>query len=306
MKTTIVSFLALSLLVFSCEKVKNPVPKSGSSEINWSLYPEGDSAHYVANYWPEFDNNTNTERNILIENFSGHRCYSCVEVDAAVQVLSVNNPGRVFEAAIHSGPQGLNLFQETSVIEGFLEEYYNDDAIAIGTFFGNNSPNFVGLPRVAVSRRLFNNELSCWPSNMGSLTTEALAQPLQVNIQIQHNYFPSTNGLFTHVEVDKLDQNLTDDLALVIYVVEDSMVSPQSGLNGIIPNYTHRNILRGTINNEPFGHVLELADMEQNGKYYYFSSYHIPADLDINNLHLLIFVRNTTTQEILQVIKHEL
>ena len=305
MKTTIAGLLTLSLLVFSCEKVKNPIPKSGSSEINWSLYPEGDSAHYVANYWPEFDNNTNTERNVLIENFTGHRCFFCVPVDEAIHEMLDNNPNRVFEAAIHSGPQGLTLFQETSVIEGFLEEYFNDDALTIGTFFGNNSPNFQALPRVSVSRKMYNNEITYSPNAMSGLTTEALDDELQVNIQIQHNYFAATRGLFTHVEVDKLDQNLTDDLSLIMYVVEDSMISPQSGPNGIIPNYVHKNIFRGSVI-DPLGHVLEQADLEANGKYYYFSSYQLPLDLAPENLHLLVFVRNTATQEILQVIKHDL
>ena len=64
----------------SCDKVENIYPEGvSSSELDWSLYPDGDSTHYVdvANAWPTFTANTNSDRNVLIEDFTGHKCVFC-------------------------------------------------------------------------------------------------------------------------------------------------------------------------------------------------------------------------------------
>jgi hypothetical protein len=45
-------------------------------ELDTTLYP-GNWADYVANEWPTFTANTNIDRNILIEDYTGHKCIFC-------------------------------------------------------------------------------------------------------------------------------------------------------------------------------------------------------------------------------------
>ncbi len=56
--------------LFSCDRIENPIPVQYGT-LDWELFPGGDSADYN---WPTWTTNTNTERNVLIEDFTGHTC----------------------------------------------------------------------------------------------------------------------------------------------------------------------------------------------------------------------------------------
>ena len=112
--------------------------------------------------------------------------------------------------------------------------------------------------------------------------------------------------LFLHTEIEKLDASLVNDLAQVVYLVEDSVISPQ-----LMPDlstndtYVHRDILRGCIDGKAFGKTLVAADLDANGKYYLNYAYKLPDGYDPDNMHLLIYVYDKTTYSIYQVIKQK-
>lgn len=314
MKKLLIASLLLAGIGFysSCDKVDNPFPKNGSSALDWSLYPGGDSAAYVsAGLWPTFTDNTNTLRNVLIEDFTGHKCVNCPASTANMEQLIATNPTRIFGAAIHSSADGLGAFQEVDA--EYPEELFCDQGLEIGTFFGTiPGSSFIGNPAFCVNRIKANDQFT---SNAGSAiankTTTCLASALKVNIQAASNYFPSTRGLFLHTEVDKVDQSLTSDLGLVVYVLEDSLIGPQTVPTSMDPDgkddaYIHREILRGCIDGKAFGRTLGTAELNANGKYYTNYSYRVPDELEVENMHLVIYVYDKTTMEIYQVIKHEI
>lgn len=297
--------VALATVIGSCDKVDNPYPAGGSGELDWSLYPDGDSAHYAQNHWPVFTPNTNTQRNVIIEDFTGHRCVNCPNTAAAVHTKVLSDPEHIFAASIHSGPVGMTSFQELYPADGFVEEFFNNDGLAIGTFLGSVSPGFIGNPRISINRLSASGEITYSAAQLTNLSNTVTSSQLKVNIQAAHNYFASTRGLFLHTEVDKFDASITNDLALVVYVMEDSMIAPQLYSGGQDDNYIHRDIMRGCIDGKPLGRTLDESDII-NGKYYCNYSYHVPSELEIDNMHLLIYVYDKVTYEIYQVIKHEL
>lgn len=297
-------------VVSSCDKVKNPYPKTYST-LDWSLYPGGDSATYAANgLWPSFTPNTNTQRNVLIEDFTGHRCFNCPTTTANMHNLMETNPDHIFGVTLHSGATGVGPFQETHESDGYVEVFYNDIVLEIGTYFGGlPGTSFSGNPAVMVNRTLngpgMENQFTTGGgSAMVNKTNACLASQLKVNMQSAANYFPSTRGLFVHVEVDKIDASLTNELAIVAYVVQDSLVAMQ--LMGDLtdnPNYEHRDIVRGSLDNQAFGRTLTPAELDPNGKYYINYSYHLPEIYEPEHTHVVLFVRDKVTHEIYQVIK---
>ncbi|WP_341904002.1 Omp28-related outer membrane protein [Fluviicola taffensis] len=328
MKKLLILTAVLATVIASCDKVKNTVPASPmSGTLDWSLYPDGDSAHYVAQgLWPTFTANTNTQRNVLIEDFTGHRCPNSPSPTSLMQQLIATNPTRIYGIGIHTGPSGLTAFQETSA--AFPTILYCDAGLEMGKHFGQDIPNstFVGNSAFCVNRTLANGQFT---SNAGSAITNktntCLASTLKINIQAVTNYFPSTRGLFLHTEVDKIDASVTLDLALVVCLVEDSLIARQtvpsnptwdpdgtpgdpdlSHSDGINETYTHRNILRGCIDGNAFGRDLTAAYLGTNGKYYINYTYQLPAQYDAANMHLVIYVYDKITQEIYQVIEKHL
>jgi hypothetical protein len=301
----------VSVLFTACDKVNSPYPVLPSTELDYTLYPDGDSAHYYANYWPTWTVNTNTDRNVLIEDFTGHKCIYCPAAAVEAENIEAANPGRVFVSAVHASPNGLGAFQSTDAT--FIHDFTCPAALEIGQYFGNEwsgSP-FTGNPFGSVSRYDSGNGFpvqspTSWSNTANTLLT---ANDLKVNIQAATNFFPSTSGLFVHVEAEVLDQALTNELKLVVQLHEDSLVAPQkypggsSYPNDINDNYVHRDVLVGTIDGRTFGQTLDDGHLDGNGKYYFNYSYELPAQYDPSNMHLIIYVRDNVTEEIYHVIE---
>lgn len=326
MKKILIFAAVLAVVISSCDKVKNAYPADTvSSSLDWSLYPDGDSAHYMSQgLWPTFSANTNTQRNVLIEDFTGHQCVNCPYQTDLMEQYIATNPSRIFGLAIHAGPTGLTGFQVTST--AYPTVFYCDPGLEIGKHFGQDIPGsaFLGNPAFCVNRTLANNQFT---SNAGVTMTNkgnaCLSSSLKINIQAETNYFASTRGLFLHTEVDKIDASLTSELGLVVCLVEDSLVARQLVLanttwdpdgspgdpntpDGINETYHHRDILRGCIDGKTFGRVLTASDLGSNGKYFVSYSYRLPDQYNVDNMKLYIYVYDKTTEEIYQVIEKHL
>ncbi len=324
MKKFFILASVLATVIVSCDKVRNAYPANPvSSTLDWSLYPDGDSAHYAAQgLWPTFSANTNTDRNVLIEDFTGHQCVNCPFSTNLMEDLIATNPARIYGLGIHAGPTGLTGFQVTS--SAYPTVLYCDAGLEIGKHFGQDIPgsSFLGNPAFCVNRTKANNQFT---SNAGSTMTNktntCLASSLKVNIQAVTNYFASTRGLFLHTEVDKIDASLTSELALAICVVEDSLLAPQLVPGNLDPDgspgdpntpdgraeaYVHRDILRGFLDGRTFGRVLTDADKGSNGKYFVSYTYRLPDQYNVDNMKLYIYVYDKSTEEIYQVIEKHL
>ncbi len=304
--------IVLSLLVAfqfsSCDHVKNPYPKIESLDLDTTLYP-GNWNDYVANEWPQFTTNTNTFRNVLIEDFTGHQCVYCPAAADLAHALYEANPTRVFIASIHAGPTGMGDFQLVTP-PNYPINFTNPQGLEIGTYFGINDGGFIGNPRGTVNR--YNNGFIFQsPAQWSSMMNDQLSQNnLKVNIQSALNYYPQTKGAYLHVEVEKLDQNLTNQLGIVSYILEDSLVGDQKmSDNSHNSSYIHRDIHRGNLGGQAFGRSLTNNDII-DGKYYVNYSFVVPNQLDGNynaeNMHLLIYVYDKVTWEIYQVIKQKI
>lgn len=306
----VIGFICLTLIlsIESCDHVDNPYPLQVNLDLDTSLYP-GNWDNYVANEWPQFSPNTNTNRNVLIEDFTGHQCVYCPAAADLAHAIHEANSSRVFVASIHAGPTGLGDFQVISPPE-YPIDFTNPQGLEIGSYFGTNDGGFNGNPRGTVNR--YNNGyIFQSPNSWTSMVSTQLSENvLKVNMQSELNYYPSTKGAFLHVEVEKLDPNLTNDLGIVGYILEDSLVGDQKmSDNSHNTSYIHRDIHRGNLNNQTFGRVLTNNDVI-NGKYYINYSFVVPNQLDGNfnaeNMHVLIYVYDRVTWEVYQVIKQKI
>ena len=309
MKSLFFSCLVLSTLIFSsCDRVSNPYPEVEVLDLDTTLYP-GNWSDYLANEWPEFMPNTNNNRAILIEDFTGHKCVFCPAAADLAHSLYLANPTRVFTTSIHAGPAGLGDFQQIDP-PNYPLDFTNPQGLEIGTYFGTNDGGFPGNPRGTINR-VTNGAIFQGPNSWSSMVSTQLTENvLNVNIQSKLNYYAETKGAFLHVEVEKLNQSLSNELGIVAYIIEDSLVGDQKmSDNSHNENYIHRDIHRGNLNNQAFGRILENSDII-DGKYYVNYSFVIPNQLDGNynasNMHILVYVYDRSTWEIYQVIKQKI
>jgi len=294
-------------LFVSCDHVKNPYPPEVNLELDTTLYP-GLWSDYI-NEWPIFSENTNTNRNVLIEDFTGHKCVFCPAAADLAHALHEADPSRVYIASIHAGPDGIGDFQSVSPPDYPLD-FTNPEGVEIGLYFGENDGGFPGNPRGTVNR--FNNgTIFQSPTQWTSMVNDQLSSNnLKVNIQSELNYYEETKGAFLHVELDPVDANVAENLGITVYLLEDSLVGDQKmSDNSHNSNYIHRDIHRGNLNASAFGRPVSSEDLIGD-KYYINYSFIVPNQLDgqynASNMHLLIYAFNTETWEIYQVIKQKI
>lgn len=291
----------------SCDHIENPYPPA-LSQGTWDLYPDGDSAHYYQNVYQAFAPNSNTDRSVLIEDFTGHTCIYCPPAAVQAENIKAANPGRVVIEAIHTGAGGLESFQELNPAQGFTHDFTCPEGLAIGQHFGINWPGspFVGNPFGSVSRADNGSGYpvenpNTWPSSTTSLLS---TNDLKVNLQAQVNYYEATRGLFVHIEADVLDGNLTNELRLVAHLIEDSLVAFQKIPDGSTDsNYVHRDVLVRSLDNNAWGQPLDVAHLDPNGNYYFNYIYELPEGYDPQNMSVVFYVRDAVTEEIYQVIE---
>ena len=295
-------------LFVSCDHVKNPYPPEVNLELDTTLYP-GLWSDYENNDWPTFSENTNTNRNVLIEDFTGHKCVFCPAAADLAHALHEADPSRVYIASIHAGPDGIGDFQSVSPPDYPLD-FTNPEGVEIGLYFGENDGGFPGNPRGTVNR--FNNgTIFQSPTQWSSMVNDQLSSNnLKVNIQSELNYYEETKGAFLHVELDPVDANVAENLGITVYLLEDSLVGDQKmSDNSHNSNYIHRDIHRGNLNASAFGRPVSSEDLNGD-KYYINYSFVVPNQLDgqynASNMHLLIYAFNTETWEIYQVIKQKI
>ena len=109
MKNKSLYIIILSLIYLGCDKIETPIPPV-FGDVDWSLYP-GDSTGYLTLY--NFDNpesnwipNTNTRKNILLEDYTGHKCTNCPEAATIAVNLENDTSLGVIVASLHASPSG--------------------------------------------------------------------------------------------------------------------------------------------------------------------------------------------------------
>ncbi len=319
-KNRITYFIFLVIGLFSivmnssCDKVKNPYPKQ-FVDIDTTLLSGMTLAQYKNTLWIDFSQNTNTNRNVLIEDFTGHKCVNCPYAAKTAKEIEAAHLNRVFVASIHSGPNGTTAFQTTSGTV-FSNDFTNPQGLEISKLITDGG--FVGNPSGTVNRTAHGGQIFQNYTSWDNYTTSILSENnLKVNLQALTNYFPSTRGVFLHTEVE-LKSSISDELYQVVYLIEDSLIAPQTTpadwpTPTLDHNYVHHDIQRGCIDGLAAGRKLsDDFKKDKNGKittgekYYLNYSYQLPQKYNVENMHLLIFVYNKSTKEIYQVIRKDL
>lgn len=188
---------------------------------------------------PQDTTSTAQLRNVLIEDFTGHRCNNCPKASKEIEALVDAFGGdRIIGLAIHAGPGNF-----TSTNTDYPTDFTTQEGKDIQNFFGTNM-----LPVGMVNRENWTSSgNSHWstPSNWPTLSNEAMDSTLRVELRVEAAVSSDT----LNVDVSALPQvGILHDLDVVVIVKESGIVSPQ-----LMPDYTrdteyvHNNVLRDFI-----------------------------------------------------------
>lgn len=242
---------------------------------------------------------TPSNRNVLIEEFTGRTCGYCPDGHLIANQLTNSNPDRVWAVNIHTGYYSPTNYPNLNTDAGAeYADAFNVNSYPAGVVNRGTSS--------AISRDL-------WASHVSS----QLSQQAEVNIGGDMIYDHTTRTINLTVELYYTSSSANSSNYLTIYMLQDSILGSQSGsymnpsqiING---QYCHMHVLRDVIT--PYhGEVISPTTagtvITKNYTYTVPETIGDPngVEVDVNNIYFIAFVteqfQGITSRPILNVCK---
>jgi thiol-disulfide isomerase/thioredoxin len=237
-----------------------------------------------------------TDKHVLLEDFTGHKCVNCPEAALAAHELAEELNHKLIIYSIHAGyyaepDETGNYTADFRCPTG--DELYNDfQAFA----------NPIGL----IDRVEYNGSVLIGAGNWETVVLEELDKPNTVDLNLRNIYYPNLNK----VQIDVLARFYLQPegkYKLVVYIVEDGIVSPQKNNNpniGPSPDwldYVHRNILRSAVNSTYGSYVSSDGSVIQDEEYHNQFILDMNANWVTANCNIIAYILSENTGEVLQV-----
>lgn len=288
MKKSNLLILALSLFLGACDQIENPVTVA-KNKYREDLYGQA----------PTFATQTETERNVLFEEFTGHLCGFCPPSTALALSLDGQLGERMVTVAIHAGSlasTGGALFQ-------------TDYTTPVGNlYWAQLNGGFNPTARIDRLGGLSSYEYldPANPSSWQNIVTNRMNVSTPVALSSKCEYVSSDNIFNIHMNSQFLD-NYTGNVNLVVLLVENHIVSPQEDYSQTpseIEDYEHEHVLRKNVT-EPMGNLVvnnPVAGFSTT------SSFTIPLQSNWapTNMTVVGYLVDTNTHEVLNAIEYDI
>ena len=212
--------LSFGILLNSCDVIDEPF-KDSISPIDTVGLVQSDTI-------------IQTQKAVLIEDFTGHRCKNCPKASKAINELDSLFDSQVIPLAIHAGPSnftGVNNEYPTD----FTTEYSDD----LATHFGISA-----MPMGLVQRIDYPNSHQKTYTAWSGITNLELAKSPEALFTLSTEYdAPNRIGVLNY-SVEMIS-NQSNPLWVAVYIKETGIISPQ-----LMPNnsrnetYVHKNVFR--------------------------------------------------------------
>lgn len=184
---------------------------------------------------PQFVSTDPSNKNVVIEEYTGINCGYCPDGHRIVKEYEEANPGRVFGINVHAG--------------GYAAMYT--------TQWGNalmNQTGLQGFPSGTVNRHVFSGSVTALGrGEFVSAGNQILAQQSFVNVAAQATIDATARTMTINVEAYYTADAETASNKLNVVLVQDSIIGPQSGASGNPSQvtsdgqYIHMSMLRDMI-----------------------------------------------------------
>jgi len=280
MKSTLNIFSFLLVFFFlSCDEIEGPYGENNSNSGG-------------------VDTSVVYFRKILVEDFTGHTCGNCPRAAEKIELLKENYGDKIVSMAIHVG-----FFAEPSAPGSeFGTDYRTATGNELDQFFGNAA---AGLPNGLINRKSFSGQTIIQYNDWAAKVNELINLPAEAWIASTISFNPATREVSVSNETTIL-QEITEPLSIAMYLVEDSIQSPQKDYlptvpGGVIENYVHRHTLRTSMNGA-FGAPLSTdLTFSANQQFTTTGSYTIPNAWIWSKMQVITVLYKTATKEVVQV-----
>lgn len=295
-------YIIALLLVASCDKVDKP------HVIKQELSLSCDTNAF------NFTAATQTKRNILLQEFTGHKCSNCPGGALKAKEIAENTNHQVIVVAIHPN---VALAQPENNSDGSFNTNWITEE---GDDYYNFQQSGIGLPEGSVN---FQNSPLVGKDEWEIQANGYLGDVPVFDIKGQALWTESTRTVCVGTQINTL-ADVSGTYHILHFLVEDSIVDWQSnavlaaGPLGPNENYVHNHVLR-----DVFGHIgVREGQADNTGnlwgetlftvgagigdQFYSYSSLEgVPAEWNKDHLKVISFVFDMDTKEVYQVLEME-
>lgn len=283
MKKNLFILFVAALAISSCSDKEDPIIKLNNQYLE-NVYGAA----------PQFELMTDPTKNVLVEEFTGHKCGFCPPATALLKQWAEEMGSRLVPIAIHAGTLA-------SVGAEPFEADYNTDE---GNFFWAQVEGGFN-PSARVDR--ISGAQNAYPYNDWlDMIESQMSQSPQIALQGVANYISSDGIVNVHIHGQFLE-NLSDAYNLVVLVSESHIISAQEDYDQTpseILDYEHNHVLRDGIT-IPEGLPVATAP-SANDVFVKSFSYEFNPNWEWSNSHVVAYVIDSTTGDIVNAVEIEI
>lgn len=279
MKKIFITLFAMALLLPACDKIEGPyisVDESVNTDVE---FPDVDPAAVT--------------RNILMEEFTGHKCPNCPEGQRTLANIEEQYGEQLITIAVHAG-----MFATPAASAGLPEDFRTEVGTALHTDYAISS-----YPSGVVNRSPYQNETALNAAQwQNAINAAAQLEPLAA-VQIINVYDAAANKLTAHTRTTFITP-YEGRVQLALYAVEDGIVAPQIDGTDTIPDYVHNHLLRCALNGTYGTQISEGGTVVPNESY--TKSYELKLSdkgWNVANCSIVAILMDADTHKVLQVEK---
>jgi hypothetical protein len=272
---------ALLTLATGCDQVDQPIPPGGGGGGNGG--------------------GSTVTRNVLLEEFTGHRCSTCPAAHLVAKQLVDLYGDRMVVVGIHATSTFAAPVNPPNANGSYSTDFRTPAGDTYTTAFGVSF-----LPTGVVSRKPFNSSLTLSQGTWGSAISALIDQPALFDLWVEDLVHNAANNTVSATVKVALLRPVETDHKLTVYLLEDRVVDWQ--LNGQasppdVPDYEHRHVLRRTLT-DTWG-LPAVAGGSMPGDTLSFSFNGIPMDPSWNpsECSLVAFLHEGVSNEVMQVME---
>ncbi|MCB2221040.1 MAG: Omp28-related outer membrane protein [Bacteroidetes bacterium] len=282
-------FLLFTLLAFSwsaCDKIDEPLKVITTQEIPDDL---ADTLFYVDSIFVD-------QKQVLLEEFTGHKCVNCPEQSIAAHELAEENDHRLIIYSIHAG-----FYAEVDETGDYTTDHRCQDGIKI---FQDFQEPF--NPTATIDRVAYSGSPVIFPNQWETVFYDELAKDNVANVLLKNYWYPNLESVLIEVSTT-FTQSLEGTYYLVVMIAEDHVTAAQKNNNPAIGptpdwlDFDHRNILRDAIS-PLYGTPLSVDGSITPNIEYTNSFFYAPDEnWETANCKIIAYILHEETGEVVQV-----
>lgn len=244
-----------------------------------------DEGNYLIDYTPPIPEGKDT-RFILLEDYTGMRCSNCPKAAAMALNLKEVYGERLITVSIHAGYfarpfTGIDLRTEAG---DAYDAYFKT----------------TGNPQGVISRTPFKDKMFFGLDKWGEAIT-AVPQKTFVGMDLKIDYTPENRSYNVSLDITKYQLGTTDSPDLILWLVEDNIITPQTMENGKwIYDYNQRHVLRGSLNGT-WGESITLPSDLSNSIKIEKQGYVLPETFKEKDCSVIALLCDKNSKEVIQV-----